>query len=52
MSCLPSGKCADRYDPEKGRLSTWLFGIAHNKGLKLLERNGRYREESLEDLSN
>ena len=40
---------ADRYDPEKGRLSTWLFGIAHNKGLKLLERNGRYREESLED---
>ena len=40
---------ADRYDPEKGRLSTWLFGIAHNKGLKLLERNGRYREESLDD---
>ncbi len=40
---------ADRYDPEKGRLSTWLFGIAHNKGLKQLERNGRYREESLED---
>lgn len=40
---------ADRYDPDKGRLSTWLFGIAHNKGLKLLERNGRYREESLED---
>ena len=40
---------ADRYDPERGRLSTWLFGIAHNKGLKLLERNGRYWEESLED---
>jgi RNA polymerase sigma-70 factor, ECF subfamily len=40
---------ADRYDPEKGRLSTWLFGIAHNKGLKILERNGRYREESLDD---
>jgi RNA polymerase sigma-70 factor, ECF subfamily len=40
---------ADRYDPERGRLSTWLFGIAHNKGLKLLERNGRYREESIED---
>ncbi len=40
---------ADSYDPEKGRLSTWLFGIAHNKGLKLLECNGRYREESLED---
>jgi RNA polymerase sigma-70 factor, ECF subfamily len=40
---------ADRFDPEKGRLSTWLFGIAHNKGLKILERNGRYREESLDD---
>ena len=40
---------ADRYDPEKGRLSTWVFGIAHNKGLKVLERNGRYREESLDD---
>jgi RNA polymerase sigma-70 factor, ECF subfamily len=40
---------AERYDPERGRLSTWLFGIAHNKGLKILERNGRHREESLED---
>jgi RNA polymerase sigma-70 factor, ECF subfamily len=40
---------ADHYEPERGRLSTWLFGIAHNKGLKLLERNGRHREESLED---
>lgn len=40
---------ADRYDPGRGRLSTWLFGIAHNKGLKILERNGRYREKSLED---
>ena len=41
---------AERYDPEKGRLSTWLFGIAHNKGLKTLERLGRHRESSLEDL--
>ncbi len=40
---------AGSYDPERGRLSTWLFGIAHKKGLKILERNGRYREESLED---
>lgn len=40
---------AGRFDPEKGRLSTWLFGIAHNKGLKLLERQRRYRvEETLE----
>jgi hypothetical protein len=29
---------AGRYDPERGRLSTWLFGIAHNKGIKVLER--------------
>ncbi len=40
---------AERYDPEKGRLSTWLYGIAHNKGLKILERNGRYREEPIEE---
>jgi RNA polymerase sigma-70 factor, ECF subfamily len=41
---------ADRYDPERGKLSTWLFGIAHFKALKILERNGRHREELLEDL--
>lgn len=40
---------AARYDPEKGKLSTWLFGIAHNKGLKLLARYGRHREEALDD---
>ena len=40
---------AGQYDPEKGRLSTWLFGIAHNKGLKILERAGRHREVSLDD---
>jgi RNA polymerase sigma-70 factor, ECF subfamily len=42
-------QCAGRYDPEKGRLSTWLFGIAHNKGLKILERAGRHREGPLDD---
>lgn len=40
---------AERYDPALGRLSTWLFGIAHNKGLKILERSGRHREESIDD---
>jgi RNA polymerase sigma-70 factor, ECF subfamily len=41
---------AGNYDPERGRLSTWLFGIAHNKGIKTLERYGRHREESLDEL--
>jgi RNA polymerase sigma-70 factor, ECF subfamily len=40
---------AERYEPEKGRLSTWLFGIAHNKGLKVLERYRRHKMESLDD---
>ncbi len=40
---------AERFDPDLGRLSTWLFGIAHNKGLKLLERQRRHRiEDALE----
>jgi RNA polymerase sigma-70 factor, ECF subfamily len=43
---------AERFDPERGRLSTWLFGIAHNKALKILERFGRQREEQLEEYNN
>jgi RNA polymerase sigma-70 factor (ECF subfamily) len=42
---------ADQFDPERGRLSTWLFGIARNKALKILERLRRYREDSLDDLT-
>ena len=30
---------ATRFDPARSRLSTWLFGIARNKGLKSLSRN-------------
>nr|MCH9670135.1 sigma-70 family RNA polymerase sigma factor [Gammaproteobacteria bacterium] len=33
---------AERFDPEKGRLSTWLFGIAHNKALKHLQRSRKH----------
>jgi RNA polymerase sigma-70 factor (ECF subfamily) len=29
---------ASRFDPAISRLTTWLFGIAHNKALKVLER--------------
>ena len=36
---------ADRFDPEQGPLLTWLFGIAHNKGLKALRSAGRFRAE-------
>jgi len=36
---------ADRFDPAQGRVLTWLFGIAHHKGLKALRRAGRSRAE-------
>lgn len=36
---------ADRFDPNAGQLSTWMFGIAHNKGLKTLRRIGRFRAD-------
>lgn len=36
---------AGRFDPDQGRLLTWLFGIAHHKGLKALRRAGRSRAE-------
>lgn len=43
---------ADRFDPERGQLLTWLFGIAHNKGLKALRSAGRSRPEvSIDPLS-
>lgn len=36
---------APGFDAGQGKLSTWLFGIAHNKGLKLLERERRRQAE-------
>ncbi|WP_394751825.1 RNA polymerase sigma factor [Crenothrix sp.] len=40
---------AERFDPTLGKLSTWLFGIAHNKALKVLERQRRHwREQAAE----
>ena len=36
---------AGRFDPGQGHLLTWLFGIAHHKGLKTLRQAGRSRAE-------
>ena len=32
---------AERYDPARGRLSTWLMSIAHNMGIDRLRRDRR-----------
>ena len=41
---------AAQYDPASSKVSTWLFGIARNKGLKVLARTARHstHEEDLE----
>ena len=36
---------AERYDPALSHLSTWLFGIAHNKALKALSTAARHKVE-------
>lgn len=36
---------AERYDPSLSRLSTWLFGIAHNKALKALSKVSQHQSE-------
>ena len=42
---------ADRFDPTAGQLSTWLFGIAHHKGLKVLRQTGKFRaDQSIDTL--
>lgn len=41
---------AASFDPSVASVSTWLFGIAHNKGLKALAQSSRQRAEvSLQD---
>ncbi len=43
---------AESYDPNQGKLSSWVLGIAHNKCLKLLERNRRYQtDETIDELA-
>jgi RNA polymerase sigma-70 factor (ECF subfamily) len=41
---------AAQFDPDKGRFTTWLFGIAHNKALKALERDRRHSVEQAVDI--
>jgi RNA polymerase sigma-70 factor (ECF subfamily) len=36
---------AGDFDPAKGKFTTWLFGIANNKGLKIRERSRRFTAE-------
>jgi RNA polymerase sigma-70 factor, ECF subfamily len=36
---------AARFDANASRLSTWIFGIAHNKALKAMARAGRHAAE-------
>ena len=45
---LVACQSAARFDPETSRLSSWLFGIAHNKALQALERMGARKEDPLE----
>jgi RNA polymerase sigma-70 factor (ECF subfamily) len=40
---------AARFDPQRARVSTWLFGIAYNKGLKALARAAPRTWVPLED---
>lgn len=42
---------AERYDPALSQLSTWLFGIAHNKALKASSRAARHHVEVSIDAS-
>jgi RNA polymerase sigma-70 factor (ECF subfamily) len=45
---LVAWQSAGRFAPG-ARLSSWLFGIAHNKALKALEKMGARREEALDE---
>ena len=40
---------AARFDPKRARASTWLFGIAHHKGLKTLARANPRKWVTLDD---
>jgi len=46
---LVAWQSAARYEPRASRLSSWLFGIAHNKALKAMERMGARKEDLLDE---
>ena len=41
---------AGRYDPARGRLSTWLMAIAHNLGVDRLRRESRHAARATEGI--
>ncbi len=47
---LTAWRKADRYDPARGRLSTWLMVIAHNLGVDRLRRESTRRSISSDEL--
>lgn len=47
---LAAWRKASRWDPARGRLSTWLMTIAHNMAVDRLRREGRRRAMVLESL--
>jgi RNA polymerase sigma-70 factor (ECF subfamily) len=40
---------ADRYEPERGTVQTWLLTMARSRALDRLRSNRRLREESIDD---
>lgn len=47
---LAAWRKAARYDPARGRLSTWLMTIAHNLGVDRLRREARRAATPVEDM--
>jgi RNA polymerase sigma-70 factor, ECF subfamily len=47
---LTAWRKAERYDPARGRLSTWLMVIAHNLGVDRLRRRSGRGEMALEGI--
>ena len=44
LSAFLNAYLAGKYDPEKGRLRSWVFGIAKNQALKAIRARGGDRQ--------